>query len=120
MLLFDSLTRSASTDCELVVHRPVHNILQTLPTNVRDEYLNDKIDGLTIKVAVNKRTYMLGEIIQLELVVDNKSSHKIDEINVKMKQAEEYHATTKTRHLKNAPFVSKINKDVLPIQPGTV
>jgi hypothetical protein len=102
------------------VHRPVHDILRSLPTNVREEFMNQKVDGLTLKVALNKMTYMLGEVIQLELVVDNKSSHKIDEINVKLKQAEEYHATTKTRYHKNAPFSAKIDKSVLPIRAGAV
>lgn len=104
---------------EIAVHRPVHSIIRSLP-NVRDEYNNDKVDGLKLKVSVNKRTYMLGEVIQLEFVVENKSSHKIDEISVKLKQAEEYHATTKTRYHKHVPFSSKVNKDVLPIRPGAV
>lgn len=109
----------SALDFEITVHRPVHNIIRSLP-NVRDEYVNDKVEGLKIKVAVNKRTYILGEVIQLEFVVDNKSTHKIDEINVKLKQAEEYQATTKTRYHKHAPFSMKVNKDVLPIRPGAV
>jgi sporulation-control protein spo0M len=108
-----------TTDFEIAVHRPVHNILRSLQP-VRDEYVNEKVEGLKIKVSVNKRTYMLGEIIQLEFVVDNKSTHKIDEINVKLKQAEEYQATTKTRYQKHAPFSIKVNKDVLPIRSGAV
>lgn len=106
-------------DFEIAVHRPVHNILRSLQL-ARDEYVNEKVEGLKIKVSVNKRTYMLGEIIQLEFVVDNKSTHKIDEINVKLKQAEEYQATTKTRYQKHAPFSMKVDKDVLPIRSGAV
>lgn len=106
--------------------------------NTPEHHVNEDVDGLSINVNIDKNTFRIGETAVLQFVstndrchlevsthvltwqaIDNKSTHKIDEISVKLEQHEDYHITTTKSSHKVTPFKQNIEKSALPINPGS-
>jgi hypothetical protein len=113
------LKTDKTVSAEIIVHRPVQELLRAPSARTPERHVNQDIEGLSINVSIDKNTFRIGETAVLQFAIDNKSTHKIDEISVKLEQHEDYHVVaTKSSH-KVTPFSQKIEKNVLPITPGS-